>query len=106
MIRRVSEEGPHDTLIAAAYRAQADALDIGTQAKRRFADEYDAAHARGEVAGPSDGYRKMKRVREQDPLLTTADIGITKQEIEEPLSDQCQSSRQYSIFARLWDRAS
>lgn len=39
----------HDTLIAAAHRAQADALLIESQAKRRLADEYDAAQERGEV---------------------------------------------------------
>jgi hypothetical protein len=39
-----------DVLIAAVYRAQADALVIEAQAKRRLADEYDAAQARGEVA--------------------------------------------------------
>jgi hypothetical protein len=37
-------------LIAAAHRAQADALEIEAQAKRRLADEYDAAQDRGEVA--------------------------------------------------------
>jgi hypothetical protein len=37
-------------LIAAAHRAQADALEIEAAAKRRLADEYDAAQARGEVA--------------------------------------------------------
>lgn len=39
----------HDDLISAAYRAQADALEIEAQAKRRLADEYDAAQERGEI---------------------------------------------------------
>jgi hypothetical protein len=38
-------------LIAAAHRAQADALEIEAGAKRRLADEYDAAQERGEVPG-------------------------------------------------------
>ena len=38
------------SLIAAAHRAQADALEIEAQAKRRLADEYDAAQERGAVA--------------------------------------------------------
>jgi hypothetical protein len=42
-------KGAHDTLIAAAHRAQADALEIETGAKRRLADEYDAALERGEI---------------------------------------------------------
>jgi hypothetical protein len=45
---------PHDSLIAAAHRAQADALDIAAPAKRRVADEYDGAQKRGEVARPSN----------------------------------------------------
>lgn len=39
----------HDDLVAAAYRAQADALEIEAGAKRRLADEYDAAQERGEI---------------------------------------------------------
>lgn len=39
----------HDDVIAAVYRAQADALEIESAAKRRLADEYDAAQERGEV---------------------------------------------------------
>lgn len=44
----------HDDLIAAAYRAQADALEIEAQAKRRLADEYDAAQERGEIKTQRD----------------------------------------------------
>lgn len=47
--RLAQAKGAHDTLVAAAHRAQADALLIESQAKRRLADEYDAAQARGEV---------------------------------------------------------
>ena len=38
-----------DDLIRTAYRVQADALDIEAGAKRRLADEYDAAQERGEI---------------------------------------------------------
>jgi hypothetical protein len=38
------------TKLQAAQRMQADALEIETAAKRRLADEYDAAQERGEVA--------------------------------------------------------
>jgi hypothetical protein len=48
--RLAKAKGAHDTLIAAAHRAQADALEIEAGAKRRLADEYDAAQERGEVA--------------------------------------------------------
>lgn len=40
----------HDAVIAAVYRAQADALLIEARAKVRLADEYDAAQERGEAA--------------------------------------------------------
>ena len=39
----------HDEVIAATHRAQADALEIEAEAKRRLADEYDGAQKRGEV---------------------------------------------------------
>lgn len=47
--RLAKAKGAHDTLVAAAHRAQADALEIEAQAKRRIADEYDAAQDRGEI---------------------------------------------------------
>jgi hypothetical protein len=40
----------HDDVIAAVHRAQADALEIEAGAKRRLADEYDAAQDRGELS--------------------------------------------------------
>lgn len=47
--RLAQAKGAHDTLVAAAHRAQADALLIESNAKRRLADEYDAAQERGEI---------------------------------------------------------
>jgi hypothetical protein len=67
-------KGAHDTLIAAAHRAQADALEIEAQAKRRLADEYDAAQERGEVAGPSDRHSNS---RTEANKATAAEIGLT-----------------------------
>lgn len=49
----------HDELICAAYRAQGDALNIEARAKRRLADEYDAAQARGEVARLGDNLPRV-----------------------------------------------
>jgi hypothetical protein len=48
--RFVKAKKAHDDVLAAVYRAQADALEIEALAKRRLADEYDAAQDRGEVA--------------------------------------------------------
>ena len=38
----------------AVYHAQADALAIESAAKRRLADEYDAAQDRGEICTQAD----------------------------------------------------
>lgn len=72
-----------------ARRAQADALKIEAEAKRRLADEYDAAVDAGEVAGhgaPKGGRGNQYVGKVQDPDLTkptTADIGLTKQQLSE-----------------------
>jgi hypothetical protein len=61
---------------AKAHRAQADALEIEATAKRRLADEYDAAQERGEVrrAGNSSGLGELASVGE---------IGLTHKDINE-----------------------
>ena len=59
-----------------AFRAQADALEIEALAKRRLADEYDAAQGRGEDATRG----KPVNVPGQNIKATANDIGasITK----------------------------
>lgn len=47
--RLAKAKGAADELIAKAHRAQADALEIEAMAKRRLADEIDAAQACGEI---------------------------------------------------------
>src|SRR6185312_13706688 len=61
MARIGKAKNAHDTVVAAAHRAQADALEIEAGAKRRLADEYDAAQERGEVAGHGDHLLSGKR---------------------------------------------
>jgi hypothetical protein len=71
----------HDTLIAAAYRVQADALEIEAQAKRRLADEYDAAQQRGEVG--RQGARN-DLVQDGDEVVPTAsDVGLDRRVIQD-----------------------
>lgn len=77
--RLAKAKGAHDELIAKAHRAQADALEIEAAAKRRLADEYDAAQDRNEIAGHG-GDRSKVGVSD---LATVADIGLTKQDIHE-----------------------
>ena len=81
--RLKSAKAAHDELVAAAHRAQADALEIEAAAKRRLADEYDAAQKRGELArlgtnqsdlGVSDGNTRPS---------TAADIGLSRKSIHD-----------------------
>ena len=71
----------HDDLVAAAHRAQAHALEIEACAKRRLADEYDAAQARGEVFGAHNGARN--RVESSNAIAATADLGLRRDQIHE-----------------------
>lgn len=71
----------HDDLVAAAHRAQAHALEIEACAKRRLADEYDAAQARGEVFGAHNGARN--RVERSNAIAATADLGLRRDQIHE-----------------------
>lgn len=71
----------HDELISAAYRAQADALEIEAQAKRRLADEYDAAQERGEVK--ANGGARNFTVPKQNSEPSAADVGLSRKDIHE-----------------------
>lgn len=76
--RFVKAKKAHDDVLAAVYRAQADALEIEALAKRRLADEYDAAQDRGEVAVRGD-----PRPSKAEGLATAADIGLSHKDIHE-----------------------
>jgi len=56
-----------DDLIAAAFRAKADALKIEALAKRRLADEYDAAQGRGEVQKAGGDGRRRQPFPQRNP---------------------------------------
>lgn len=70
----------HDEVIAAVYRAQADALLIEARAKVRLADEYDAAQERGEVA--SHGGDRTN-VPDRNLAPSAADLGLSRKDIHE-----------------------
>ncbi|WP_287199939.1 MT-A70 family methyltransferase [Mesorhizobium sp.] len=76
--RIAKAKGAHDQVVAAAHRAQADALDIEAAAKRRLADEYDGAQQRGEV---SKG--RPKSLPDGNTSATAAQIGIPSKEIHD-----------------------
>ena len=81
MVRTTSSKLCDDNLIAAAHRAQADAVEIEALAKRRLADEYDAAQERGEVVGAHDGAKK--RVPDGNAIATVTDLGLTRKQVHE-----------------------
>ncbi len=56
-------------------------MEIEAAAKRRLADEYDAAQERGEVVGAHDGARK--RVPNGNAFATAADVGLSRKQIHE-----------------------
>ncbi len=69
----------HDDLVAAAHRAQAHALEIEARAKRRLADEYDAAQARGEIARNGGDRTRLP----DGNSATVSDIGLTHKDIHD-----------------------
>ncbi|MGH6979515.1 MAG: hypothetical protein ACRED4_09520 [Brevundimonas sp.] len=75
-------KGAHDELIAKVHRAQADALEIEAMAKRRLADEYDAAQERGEVAKLGTNQTEVG-VPDGNTLPTAADLGLSRKAIHE-----------------------
>lgn len=91
-----------DEVIAAAFRAQADALDIEAQAKRRLADEYDAAQERGEVA--TVGKRSQpERLTAAPP--SAADAGLSRKTIHEAREIRDAEEADPGIVRRVLDEA-
>lgn len=97
--RLAAAKGAHDALIAAAHRAQADALEIEAGAKRRLADEYDAAQERGEINSHGGDRKTIKfekaKLEDITPHLLhearqvrdaeTADPGVVRRALDEAL---------------------
>ena len=69
----------HDTVVAAAHRAQADALTIKAQAEGRLADEFDAAQERGEVKTVGN----PSIVSGGNDRASAADLGLSRKDIHE-----------------------
>jgi hypothetical protein len=70
----------HDELIAAAHRAQADALAIEAQAKRRLADEYDQARINGTASAQG---QRTDLLPDEKKVPTAADLGLSHKEVHE-----------------------
>lgn len=67
--RLMQAKQAHDELVAAAYRAQGDALLIESQAKIRLADEYDAAQESGAAAVRGRPAKEALEKRSDDPTF-------------------------------------
>jgi hypothetical protein len=72
----------HAEIVAACHKAQADALEIETQAQCRLADEYDAAQEHGEVQ-TAGGDRTSIITNENNALPTVGQIGLTSKLVHE-----------------------
>lgn len=75
--RLAKAKGAHDELLSKVHRAQADALEIEAGAKRRLADEYDAAQERGEVRAANE------RTASNAEAVGASDLGLTHKDIHE-----------------------
>jgi hypothetical protein len=104
--RLAKAKGAHDTIVAVAHRAQADALEIEAAAKRRIADEYDAAQERGEVAKSGDTLKKGPGVpKENAGKPTAADAGLTRKQIHEARRIRDAENADPGIIRRALDQA-
>jgi hypothetical protein len=96
----------HDDILSAIYRAQANALEIEAQAKRRLADEYDAAQARDEVAKADDNLRRgpIEHVSSLGKL-TIADVGLKRRDITDGRTIRDAEVAEPGIVRRTIDEA-
>lgn len=95
-------KGAHDALIAAAHRAQADALEIEAGAKRRLADEYDAAQERGEIATGSVRADIVPKQNDVRPA-TSDEVGISRKVIHEARTIRDAEVAEPGIVRRVLD---
>jgi hypothetical protein len=79
--RLTKAKGACDDLVVAAARMQADALLIEATAKRRLADEYDAAQERGEVQ--SAGGDRVSNIPKRNNAATVGEIGLSSKGVHE-----------------------
>jgi len=99
--RLAKVKGAHDEVVAKAHRAQADALEIEAAAKRRLADEYDAAQERGEIGKRGD-YGVVSSKRELTPA-TASDLGLSRKEVHEARQIRDAEKVEPGITRRILD---
>lgn len=97
--RLAKAKGAHDTVITTIYRVQADGLEIEAAAKRRLADEYDAAQAAGELRAAHN----KKTGSQQEPVLAK-DVGLTKKEVHDARQFRDAEARDPGVTKRALDK--
>jgi len=79
LTKRIAEaKQASDKVVAAALRAQSDALAIESEAKARLADEYDAAQQRGEIGKRG---QRTDKVPVEKQVPTAEEAGLSRKEI-------------------------
>ena len=96
--RFAKAKGAHDSLLAAVHRAQADALEIEAGAKRRLADEYDAAQARGEVRSANE------RTASSAEAVGAEDLGLTHKQVHEARTIRDAEAAEPGVVRRTLDK--
>jgi len=105
-LRLQKSKGAHDTIISATHRMQANALELEAGAKRRLADEYDAAQERGEIRRRGGNYGNQHSAKLPDQkLATAADVGVSHSEVEEARTIRDAEEADPGIVRRTLDDA-
>jgi hypothetical protein len=99
--RMAKAKGAHDTVVAAALRAQADAREIAAGAERRLANEYDGAQERGEVRGHGN---KSDITNKNITSATVKEIGVTSKRIHEARKVRDAEKADPGIVRRTLDK--
>jgi hypothetical protein len=97
--RLAAAKGAHDTLIAEAHRAQANALKIEAGAKERLADEYDAAQP---VEARKGG--RPKTVSGENGF-TAKEAGISRQAVHDARRVRNAEQARPGVVAETVERA-
>lgn len=102
--RIAKAKGAHDKVVGAAHRAQADALEIEAEAKRRLADEYDGGQERGEIA---KGSVRSDIVPQQNDVrpATAAEAGVSRKEIHAARRVRNAEAKQPGVVKAALDKA-
>jgi hypothetical protein len=103
--RLAKAKDAHDKILAVAHRAQADALEIEATAKRRIADEYDAAQERGEMPKAGGDRKSIKIPNENFDRAIVVDAGLTWKQIHEARKIRAAEAADPGIIRRTLDQA-